>query len=151
VARPAPASSSTDGARTMNAGEPLRWPSADSNRRPRCARPGGAAVRPLRQPLGSLAATGTSGAGQSGTSGSTGASGATGAAGSGPTRITATRSRSIPPEWQPCDPAAFRAFAIPRCRPRRLRRGSSRVRPTGSGEQAHDRVSARGVDASPST
>jgi hypothetical protein len=63
-----------------------------------------AACSPLRQPLGSLAAT-TGGAG----TGSSGGSGSAGGAGV----LTGNQTPSIPPEWSACDPTVFRCFLDP--------------------------------------
>jgi hypothetical protein len=56
--------------------------------------------KPLRQPLGSLAPLG--GGGTSGAAGST--------ADAGPQVVTGTQIPAVTPEWNGCDPAAFRCF-----------------------------------------
>src|SRR5262245_32873562 len=67
------------------------------------------ACNPLRQPLGSLAPGG--GSGSPGSAGSVGPTGSAGAAGS--TRLTGNQIPSLPPEWEACDPSAFRCFRDP--------------------------------------
>jgi hypothetical protein len=66
-----------------------------------------AACNPLRQPLGTLSSS------LSGSSGSQGSGGTSGAAGTGPVKLTGNQIPSLPPEWTPCDHAAFRCYRDP--------------------------------------
>ncbi len=67
------------------------------------------ACKPLRQPLGSLAPLG----GSSGAGGTTTPPSDAGTP-DGPYVITGTQIPSLPPEWGPCDPVAFRCFQDPK-------------------------------------
>lgn len=70
----------------------------------------GLACNPLRQPLGTLS---PSSSGASGSQGNAGNGGSTGSAGTGPVKLTGNQIPSLPPEWNGCDPNAFRCFRDP--------------------------------------
>jgi hypothetical protein len=67
------------------------------------------ACNPLRQPLGTLKPSASGSGGSQGSAGTTGS----GAAGTGPVTLTGNQIPSLPPEWNQCDPAAFRCFRDP--------------------------------------